>query len=354
MSQNPLDQRFREELEFIFDSTQGTINLSGLVYDPVGLLEILGPGAYNTAYNTWKNETWLPEKYDRAQEWLKKNLCEVRFESLCEAICRGNVIPFIGSGMSVPSGSPLWRNVLIALSKHSGIGQSRLEELLNAQDYESAAFEIAVDMPDAVFNECFQNLFPDRRDDPILGSVRFIPLIFSQSDVITTNFDRILEKSYRDYDSPGFQEILYGNHLTHFQRFNSEGRQCLIKIHGDRSWQDFRALTKEEYDVLYRPEGQCTSVLTRLFLSKTLLFMGCSLINDRPLELFHQLTSETHGELKHYALLHAPENEVERLEREYWLAKRSIFPIWYEGDHDECLETIFTVILDKMGKLSCC
>lgn len=351
MSQQPLDQRFREELEFVYDSTTGTINLSGLVFNPVGLLDALDQELYNTAYMNWKNDIWLPEKNDRAQEWLKKNLCEVRFNNLCEAICRGNVIPFIGSGMSAPSGYPLWRNVLIKLSRHSSIGQSRLEELLNAQDYESAFFEIAADMPDVVFNECFQNLFPDRRNDPILGSVRFIPHIFPQSDVITTNFDRILEKAYRDYDGHGFDENLHGSHLTHFQRLNSEGRQCLIKIHGDRSWQDFRALTKNEYDVLYSPEGVCTSVLKRLFLSKTLLFMGCSLINDRPLEVFHQLSSETPGEQKHYALLHAPENEVKRLEREYWLAERSIFPIWYEGDHDECLETIFTVILDKMGKL---
>src|ERR1700693_1275963 len=241
MSQHPLDQRFREELEFVFDTTTGTINLSGLVYEPVGLLDILGQEAYNTAYNTWKNETWLPEKYDRTREWLRNNLCERRFDSLYEAIEPGNVIPFIGSGMSVPSGYPLWRNVLIALSEHSGIARSRLEELLNAQDYESAAFEIAAGMPEAVFNECFRNLFHDRRDDPILGSVRFIPHIFSQGDVITTNFDRILEKAYLDYNRHGFQEILYGNHLTQFQRLNAEGRQCLIKIHSDRSWQDFRA-----------------------------------------------------------------------------------------------------------------
>jgi len=351
MSRHPLDQRFREELEFIFDSTQGTINLSGLIYAPVELLDMLDREIYDTAYNNWKIETWLPEKRDRLQEWLEKNLCEARFNNLCEAINRGSVIPFIGSGMSAPSGYPLWRNVLITLSKHSKIAKSRLEELLTAQDYESAAFEIAVEMPETVFNERFQEMFPDRRDKPICGAVRFIPYIFSQSDVITTNFDRILEKAYRAYNGDGFDETLQGERLTQFQSFNFEGRQCLIKLHGDRSWRDFRALTKEEYDVLYGPEGRCTSVLTRLFRSTTLLFMGCSLINDRPLELFHKLTSETPGEQKHYALLRAPENEVARLEREYWLAYRSIFPIWYEGEHDECLETIFTVILDKMGKI---
>jgi hypothetical protein len=349
MSQHPLDQRFREELEFYFDPTQGTINLSGLVYEPIGLLDALGQEAYDFAYNTWKNETWLPEQYDRVQEWLGENLCKERFDNLCEAIRGDTVIPFVGSGMSAPSGYPLWKDVLIELSKRSDINESRCKELLSAQDYESAFLEISAGMPEAFFNECFQNLFPDRRDNLICGSVRFIPLIF-KSDVITTNFDRILEKAYQD-NRHSFQETLYGDKLKYFQRFSADGRQCLIKIHGDRSWHEFRALTKQEYDVLYSPEGICTSVLKRLFRDKTLLFMGCSLVNDRPLELFHKLSSETPGEQKHYALLRAPEDKEERLKKEFWLAVRSIFPIWYVGDHDECLETIFTVILDRLGRL---
>lgn len=346
---HPLDERFREQCEASIDSN-GAITLGGVSYDPVELLERLGQDAYKKAYDTWQAEDWLPIKQDQVKEWIYKYDCLERFENLCDALKLNSVIPYVGAGMSVPSGFCMWGKALERLHARSTLPKARFDELIAIPDFELAALEISENIPPAAFEESFQSLFPDRNDHMILGSVRYLPAIFNSNDVVTANFDRILERVYRQYDSHGFPEVVWGDRLSAFQRLNSEGRQCLIKIHGDRSWQDFRALNKTEYEALYAIDGMCTELLTRLFGSRVLLFLGCSLNLDRPMQIFQKLSVKTPGNQRHYAFLHAPPAE-ERIAREHWLAERSIFPIWYEGDHDECLEAIFTVILDRLGRL---
>ena len=40
---------------------------------------------------------------------------------------------------------------------------------------------------------------------------------------------------------------------------------------------------------------------------------------------------------KHFAFLPSPESEENRIEFEYFLTDKGIFPIWYEPPHDEAL-----------------
>ncbi len=40
---------------------------------------------------------------------------------------------------------------------------------------------------------------------------------------------------------------------------------------------------------------------------------------------------------RHYAFLREPDNDVERIDRENFLAQENIFPLWYDSPHDEAI-----------------
>jgi hypothetical protein len=131
---HPLKTRFEELFEATIDSG-GNINLGGLLYGPVELIKNLGEGIYNNAFSIWRSETWLPEKTDQINDWFHSFNCSERFQSLCDALSLNNVIPYVGAGMSVPSGFRQWREVLDRLKACSLLAQARYDELMAIHDY---------------------------------------------------------------------------------------------------------------------------------------------------------------------------------------------------------------------------
>jgi len=43
---------------------------------------------------------------------------------------------------------------------------------------------------------------------------------------------------------------------------------------------------------------------------------------------------------RNYAFMRRPADNATRLAREHFLAERKIFPIWYDGDHDQAIEAL--------------
>jgi hypothetical protein len=342
-----LDKDFRENVSAIVD-TDGNLFVGGIPFSPVAILEG-NPDSYREAFLAWFNEEWIPVRDARLAEILRDKANSQRFKELSQAVKAEQVVPFIGSGLSSPSAMPLWTDFLKELRKDSILAQTDLESILGAGLFEHAATALQQNMPPHLFDERLEQTFLARTEADIFGAVRLIPEIFSDT-IVTTNFDNVLEVVHRMRKRP-FEEVLDGVEIAQFRVLRGRGKRCLLKIHGDHANRDGRVLTRDEYDVAYGPRCAARIELEHIFGSEPLLFLGCSLQSDRTMELLRQVVGADHRTPRNYAFMKRPADNAIRLAREHFLAERKIFPIWYDGDHDESVEALLFGLARLTGKV---
>jgi len=275
-----------------------------------------------------------------------------RFEELKRSCQRGFVIPFVGAGMSKSAGCPEWKEYLLNLCKDAQLDPAAMRVRLEENgDYEGVMNDLVTKLGENRFNLDFERDF--KTPDDISGAVTLLPKLFDNS-VITTNFDRVLEKAYEN-DAKSFIEKVSGRGQSNaFFRAIPAGDRYLLKLHGNLDNAKERVLNKSEYDDAYGNDGNIhfdcplPKVLKRVFSSYSLFFLGCSLSADRTIQTFMRI-----GQLEgqdnlphHYALLACPADSAKQQQIEQRLADAHISPLWYpEGEH-QFVESILELLLD--------
>jgi SIR2-like protein len=339
-----LDQEFRETLGAEVDD-DGSVVVGGIPFTPVKILET-EPESYKEAFLIWLNETWIPTRDETLKDILAHKTNEQRFFELTESVKGGRVVPFVGSGMTVPCGMPQWSRFLRDLRGSTKLTEDSLEQLLTQGLFEEAASQLRDAMPSHLFDERLDQTFKSRSDSA--GAIRLLPEIFTGT-VITTNFDDVLEQLYKKSEKP-YGEVLRGNAVGRFRKVRATGTRCLLKIHGHHSEGEGRVLTKEEYEAAYGHGCPARTELRSIFSTEPLLFMGCSLANDRTIRLLKEIVDSDPQTPRNFAFMSRPDDGTQ-IDREHFLADRKIFPIWYDGDHNECVEALLVGILKATGKL---
>ncbi|KCZ73515.1 hypothetical protein ANME2D_00583 [Candidatus Methanoperedens nitroreducens] len=331
-----LKGKFNEELLAEIEDN-GNVKIAGSSFTPDSILKEMDSDGYNEAFSDWLDQR-KKRLLIKADEILRLYDNQGRFNRLRDSYKRGAVIPFIGAGMSIPSGYPGWTKFLCQLRNETRVSEDDLNNLLSQGKYEEAVQALADDMPAGSFDEAIENAFG--HDEDLAGTIQMLPYIFNTS-IITTNFDDVIKRCY-EAANLSFLEILLGANARELPRYLGEGSKVLIKLHGKANSRHSRVLTYTEYQRHYR-EGNCLLNVIEAISTKTLLFIGCSLVVDRTIQVLTQLV-ETKGHdvaIRHYALLSIGEDE-DRLARRDHLAMANIFPIWYpaDEDHDECIEAL--------------
>jgi tetratricopeptide (TPR) repeat protein len=173
--------------------------------------------------------------------------------------------------------------------------------------------------------------------------------------VITTNFDHILEKAFRGAQR-AFDLSLWGGKIQTASDVLAEDLHLLLKLHGDVLNDTDRVLTLTEYDLHYgsvdaeradlsRPLPQ---LLSGLFQTRSLLFLGCSLEGDRYLQLLRRVVADE-SRPEHFACVAAPAAEGEFRKREDHLRAHRITPIWIPDGKFEALVPLLSFIADVAG-----
>lgn len=340
---------FEEQLTAnIADS--GDIEIGNVEFPPARILKQMEPETYEIAFEEWK-EARFSDLLDKAEEILKLFDNRAWFLRLQETLERsGSVIPFVGAGMSCASGFKTWTGYLWALQAHSHIPPNELDALIAGGQYEEAAERLLNDLGERQFNGHLHTSYRVARVLSISGPVNYLPLLFNKA-VITTNFDDVLERIYEGH-SQAFTRILLGRLGESFNNHVAEGTFCLYKVHGDYAEPATRILTRTEYNTAYTTSSALAETMRLALRSNTFLFLGCSLNQDRTMQLMQDLAGEVQQLPAHYALLPLPADDGERRTRQRFLADRSIFPIWYpDGEHDESIEALFVKLLSDMNKL---
>lgn len=280
-------------------------------------------------------------------------------DGVLEGVKRGSVIPMVGAGFSAGA-YPLWRNVLLDWAKGFGSAfEKKVEGLLNEGKFEEAASRVEKEMGKNAFRDAIKNEFgePTLRDayNKLTRERRGFPQIF-RGCVLTTNYDRLLERAY---DEAGLAIESVCPH-EEYHRAQAEGGMhrgdcVLFKLHGD-AWDPTNAvITKSDYNRFYGDAGGAeegkplVDLMRRAFMGRQALFLGCSLSKDRTLDVLKgccknmtqyalvELPKETRNDKDPFSPvlvdsygLQSPAYKDKRL----WLDSLGIRPIWYPyGEH---------------------
>lgn len=290
-------------------------------------------------------EGYLPD------HWVQRN--RAKFTELLGPLKNQNVTPFVGAGVSCAAGLPSWRTHLLRQGRTSGIDEVSLTTLLDEGKHE-AAIDLVVGRSDwSVFVQEVKADFLDAGYDLTLPSM-IIGL--AKGLLVTTNYDRILEDASILRDkvmAPVLQGAVEDN--TPLIRSLTNGQRAILKIHGDVEAPLTCILTGEQYNEAYGlgiPELKrpVPKKLQKIYEQRTLLFIGCSLWNDRTLRVFQRVRDDTGPDSvpPHFAIVEAPE-EAELPARNKFLADIGISAIFYPaGQHDK-VPVILSELLSAMA-----
>ena len=248
------------------------------------------------------------------------------------------VVPFVGAGLAVPYDLPEWTGFLLDYAKKTRC-LVKVRKLLNSQQpdrYEAAAELIRLRKPtglqQAIRNDLQRQLTPA---DLQIESAMLELTRFSIGAIITTNFDNVLESIFSQCASPFTKVHLGGSaNVDDLPRFPR--RRELLKLHGSAENRTSMVLTSTEYanhycnqDGVLDVTKSLPSILAHCAASSVLLFLGCSLQNDRYLEILSLYGRK--GDVPHFAILSKPRSQREILDRtDELLGKYNIQPVWFD------------------------
>lgn len=340
-----LRSKFHEALgaEANLQVHDGQVYIRGRNWAPEDVLKAVSPEGYDDIFQEWIEDR-KQEFIGRADAFLAEYDQVDRFRSLKAAFGRGAVFPFVGAGLSQPSGYLGWTEFLRRVRRQTAIPEEAFEELLRNGEYEEAAQQLH-DALGVQFDEEVENTYG--LDKPLYGPIQLLPTAFPMA-AFTTNFDNVLKRSYEN-SGRQFSDTITGPELVELPRLIGANQPVLVKLHGKATSGRGRVLTRSEYDNAYTLQSPLRRSV-ECMCGRTLLFLGCSLSFDRLVSEIAALV-ETQGHQncsRHYAFIPYSEDEAIRQGRKAELAKCNIYPIWYPTDeHDDSIEALLYKLLEE-------
>ncbi len=292
--------------------------------------------AYLDELDHWAGQRQV-EQHEAATAFIKQSDQAAVFMDMVDAIRLRRIAPFVGAGLSRACGYPMWGEALRKIAqKLDGLEVQDIEPLMAQYDYLQAAQVLH----DASANQV-QNFIKTefrQRTGAITGPVRLLPEL-AHGCIITTNFDTVIEDLFKQREH-ALDSYMYGTqHGNGFVQSLLRGERCILKLHGDARQEHTYVFTKAQYQAAYGEpvlfQNQLPRALRQIFISHSLLFLGCSLEQDKTLDLFKSVVDEMAFEIPdHFALLNEPATRQERVQKEARLLQLRIRPIWYQTPLD--------------------
>jgi len=257
------------------------------------------------------------------------------------------VAPFVGAGLSAPLGLATWGKFLANLAIAAGL-EREVAQLVRVGQYEEAAEQLRARLGARRFDDLLEGEYGEHRLDngPLRGAARLIPRLARRA-VITTNFDRVLERAFAE---AGQQVVVVFGADTARSAAAAlqQDKNLLLKLHGDCSTSLGRVLTLDEYRKTYGRRGQndfdlelpIPALLQAILVTRSVLFLGCSLTADRTVQALLNVSLRL-GVRSNYAVLAAPSDPAALRERAARLADMGVRTIWHrEGDFERVEELV--------------
>ncbi|MHA4812617.1 SIR2 family NAD-dependent protein deacylase [Flavitalea flava] len=217
----------------------------------------------------------------------------------------------------------------------SGIDPALINSLLREGQYEQVIEEIEKKGYRDVFIQEIKDVFS--KTGRITDTTLRLTDLFNDT-IITTNYDHILEQVYENGENNNIQVI----DSTNILEDPEEGKVTIVKLHGDVRSSARCILSKRQYNDAYGDgvldlSKPIPKLLSYYYRTGSLFFLGCSLNNDRTMQVFQAVKTEM-GDTdrpQHFSLEAMPEDEEELRKRNAYLLSFGITPIWFpKGCYD--------------------
>jgi hypothetical protein len=310
--------------------------------------------AYYAGFEEWETNH-LFEIHEEAIDTLKTGDQLPVFYDLVGAVKRSRIAPFIGAGMSWESDYPLWGTALeLLVERIDGIDKNAVHACIGTFDYLKAAQLLWDKDPEQVKN-FIRTKFAEGPNRIVKGAIKLLPR-FSHACLITTNFDPVIELVIGKGALEGYMHgMQQGNK---FVPKLIKGDRCILKLHGDAEDYETYVFTEEQYKKGYGNPLSFKKTLPRalrqVFVSHSLLFLGCSLEKDRTLDLFQKIVDKKEFEIPdHFAILPEPAGADAKNQKATRLLPLKIRPIWYPAGKHQFVERYLALAVDMAeGKIT--
>lgn len=267
-----------------------------------------------------------------------------------------NICPFVGAGISKGCGLYGWDDLLKELT---GLYLSEdYEALIKKRDKLQIVDDLIAKVGNnesAIMRKVCDLIKKRQRTVKITKIPKILIEKFSKL-VITTNYDTILEDIMR---SMGEGDILLPLMESQSTRAIQNKTPCVLKIHGSIEEESSMVLAEKQYDRVYGKKGRIDlkktipRALEQIFSGNSVLFVGCSLEEDRTLDVLKKVIQKN-NRISHYAIMELPDKDEEKRDLRCRLEGLGIQPIYYPKGKYEYIEVIINKIAGdekKTGEL---
>lgn len=260
-------------------------------------------------------------------------------QTLIKEIAARRCILFLGAGVSASSqtsdGSKPkgWKDFLadateLIKSLHK---KELIIKLINEGKYLLALQAICSTVDPSEYRHFLDENFNNRSFQP--SQLHKIILQLDQRLVITTNFDKIYESYCYNISKDGFKVINY-DFESLVDEIRSENR-LIIKAHGSIDNINKMIFTRAEYHRAKRENSKFYEVLKALFITHTVIFIGCSLDDPDVQLILEDVKIISSAQRPHYILI--KENPQHVFSLNDWLDTYNIRALEYGPTHDDLI-----------------
>lgn len=269
----------------------------------------------------------------------------VIYNKIKQHLVNKTLIPFIGAGLSAFV-YPMWIPFLKDLAYKNINNENKKNyvfELLKESKCEEAAEIICNEMGEFRFNAYLSEIFSAHKieDKKLMEqSVYLIPILF-KTLILTTNFDLVIERAF--FLNNMILNVYYpSNKKAFLNALRRNSNTALFKIHGDvNSDKSSLIITETAYETNYKKKSQLVNELSILMKAKPILFLGCSLHQDRTMKLLKDIVEDG---IENYAIVSCKEGK--QTERAKELSSKQILSILYPPDSNH---TALKIILEHLA-----
>lgn len=193
---------------------------------------------------------------------------------------KGELVPFMGAGVSVSAGAPSWEDLLKSLAITVGLDEAEIRALNNFSNLDRAEILKTFFTDRADIKTSFCEAVADAVRLPRYGLAPALLACLPSHGAITLNYDELFELASKDAGS--LRSVIPGKH-------QARGERWLLKLHGSVNEPETIVLTREDY-LGYSSTREALSALVKAHLiTHHLLFVGFGLVDDHFHEIVHDV-----------------------------------------------------------------